>query len=245
MSKGRLRTKFLVSLLVVTSGLTCATLLIVQRSIRSQVRKGIADDLRNSVTTFQNFHQQTDITRMHSAALMASQPELKALMTTHDPATIQDSSADMFRVAGGDLMVLVSRSGKVVALNPDHSGFSVDEAQGFVKRSLEHPDRNEWWFGGGRLYQVFIQPIYFGPPSENSLLGVLAIGYEVNNRVATSVSRIASSQVAFWYGNSPVVSTLPSSYGTELRASSNDLFGAMIGASATRTRQRALSCNLG
>jgi signal transduction histidine kinase len=229
MARGRLRTKFLVSLLLVSAGLTCATLLIVQRSVRSQVRKGIADDLHNSVMTFQNFHQQTDITRIHSAALMASQPELKALMTTHDPATIQDSSADMFRVAGGDLLVLVNRSGQVVALNPQNSGFTVEEAQGFVKRSLEHPDRNEWWFGGGRLYQVFIQPIYFGPPSENSLLGVVAIGYEVNDRVANSVSRIANSQVAFWYGNSPVVSTLPDGYEKDLKSLSNDLFGAMIG----------------
>src|SRR5438552_14345646 len=115
MMKLKLRTKFLVSFLLVSSGLTCATLLIVHSRIKRQVDRELADDLRNSVLTFQEFHQQTSATRLRSVELLASQPKLQALMTTHDRTTIQDGSADLFRLSGGDLLMLADRSGRVAA----------------------------------------------------------------------------------------------------------------------------------
>ena len=65
-----------------------------------------------------------------------------------------------------------------------------------------------WWFGGQHLYEVFLKPIYFGPAAENRLLGFLVIGYEIDDRLASQVSRIAASQVAFYYGDAVVKTTL-------------------------------------
>ena len=50
----RLRTKLLLSLALISSGLTCATLWMVRRSVRIQLRNEIAEDLRNSVAVFRN-----------------------------------------------------------------------------------------------------------------------------------------------------------------------------------------------
>jgi hypothetical protein len=51
----RLRTKFLLSLLVITAGLTSVTLLIVRYDVEKQVRNSLQEDLRNSANTYQSF----------------------------------------------------------------------------------------------------------------------------------------------------------------------------------------------
>lgn len=61
MRKVRLRTKFLLSLLAISAGLTTATLLIVSYSIDKRVREDIRIDLANSVNTYRRFeHQRRD-----------------------------------------------------------------------------------------------------------------------------------------------------------------------------------------
>lgn len=214
--EGRLRTKFLLSLLLVSTSLTCATLLIVRHRVRLQVREEIFEALGNSVTTFQSLQRQRETTLSRSAALLANLPHLKALMTTQDAATIQDASADFWRQVGSDLFVLGDRAGRMVALKTTMSGFTRSEAQGLLLRSLRHDEPRDWWFGRGHLFEVFIQPIYFGSSSDRTLLGVLAVGYEIDDRVAQDVSRIASSQVAFYYGPTVVVSTLSAPQQAEL-----------------------------
>ena len=57
MLKLRMRTKFLLSMLLITAGLTCTSLLLVRYSVRKQVKREIFADLRNSVGTFQNFQR--------------------------------------------------------------------------------------------------------------------------------------------------------------------------------------------
>jgi methyl-accepting chemotaxis protein len=75
-------------------------------------------------------------------------------------------------------------------------------------RSVRLPARQQWWFLGGHLYEVFFQPIYFGRSKDERLLGVLALGYEIDERAANYVSRIAGSQVTFRYGDSLVAGTI-------------------------------------
>jgi signal transduction histidine kinase len=204
----RLRTKFLLSLALVSSGLTCATLLMVRRSVRTQLHKEIAEDLRNSLAVFRNVQRQREVSLTRSAELLANLPSLKALMTTQDAATIQDASADIWRLAPSDLFVLANPTGRVLAVHTTFPGITRRAAQDLLKSSLGADQPSFWWYGAGRLYEVFLQPIYFGSPKEASVLGVLGVGHEISDAVAMDISRIASSQVAFYYGNTLVVSTL-------------------------------------
>src|ERR1700674_5756385 len=208
MLKLRMRTKFLLSMLLISAGLTCTSLLLVRHSVQKQVKREIFADLRNSVSTFQNFQRERELTLTHSAELLADVPNLRALMTTQHEATIQDASSGLWRLAGSDLFVLADRTGKVVALHTASPGLSHDMAQESLSSSLNQEGPQHWWFGGQHLYEVFLKPIYFGPAAENRLLGFLVVGYEIDDRVASQVSRIAASQVAFYYGDSIVRSTL-------------------------------------
>lgn len=212
----RLRTKFLLSLIAVSAGLTWATLLIVRHRVRLHVRDEIFEALRDSVITFQRFQHERELVFARSAALMADLPPIESLMTSQDETTIQDASVNFWRKAGSDLFVLADRTGHVMALNTVTAGFSREDAQSALDRSLGRGETRDWWFGGGHLYEVFLQPIYFGPPGEGTQMGVLAVGYEIGDRLAADVSRIASSQVAFRYGKALVVGTLSATQREEM-----------------------------
>src|SRR5689334_13938596 len=117
MLKLRLRTKFLLSLLLVSSTITVGTVWMVGRRVRIEMRKQIAERLRNSVVVFKDFQRQREFSLASSAELLASLPNLKALMTTHDPATIQDASGDIWRTAPSDVFVLADPVGQILALH--------------------------------------------------------------------------------------------------------------------------------
>jgi signal transduction histidine kinase len=204
----RLRTKFLLSMLLISAGLPCLSLLLVRRSVGDQVRRRLFADLRDSVITFRNFQREREINLSHSADLLADLQNLRAMMTTQDEATIQDASTRLWRLAGSDLFVLADPSGRVVALHTTSPGFAHDMAQQSLSASLTEQGPGHWWYGAQHLYEVFLKPIYFGPATENRLLGFLVIGYEIDDGVAAQVSRLATSQVAFYYRDSVVRSTL-------------------------------------
>jgi signal transduction histidine kinase len=204
-----MQTKFLLSMLLISASLTATSLLVVRRVVQKQVRKEIFADLRNSVSTFQNFQRERELTLIRSADLLADLPNLRALMTTQHEATIQDASASLWRLAGSDLFVLVDRSGRIVALHTSSPGFTREMAQqAFRNAPNQEGGPADWWFGDQHLYEVFLKPIYFGPAAENRQLGFLVVGYEIDDRVASQVGRIAASQVTFSYGDNVVRSTL-------------------------------------
>ncbi len=206
----RLRTRFLLSMLLITTGLTTTSLLLVQRSFRINVRQGIAVNLRNSVAAFQDFRHERETMLTSDVALLADLPITRAIMTSPDPVTIQDASQDISQIAASDLFVMVDRGGRVVALHTKTPGFTREAAEKYFQQSLDE-DRGEpshWWLGEHHLYQTFIEPIYRGTRTEGTLLGFLVIGYEINDRLAAEVSKVAGSQVAFSCGNEIVGTTL-------------------------------------
>jgi len=221
MANFRLRTKFLLSLILTTTVLTGTVLFIVQNYLRNHVRHEISEALHNSVVTFQQFELQRQRGLAQSAGLLADLPNLRALMTTQHAPTIQDASGDLWRLAGSDLFLLADRSGKIMALHTSAAGYNRSAAQTSLTQTLEKEQNRDWWYGGGHLYAVFLQPIYFGESRDNVALGVLAMGFEVDNHLAETVARVASCQVAFRYGKDIVVSTLLSNQQQELATHEN------------------------
>ena len=210
LSRLRLRTRFLLSMLLITACLTTTSLLLVQRSIRDNVRRSIAVNLRNSVAAFQDFRHERETMLTSDVALLADLPITRAIMGSPDPVTIQDASEDISQIANSDLFVLVDHRGQVVALHTKSPGLTREAAEKYFQQSLEE-DRGEsshWWLGEHHLYQTFVEPIYRGSRTDGTLLGFLVIGYEINDRLAAMVSKVAGSEVAFSCGNEIVGTTL-------------------------------------
>jgi len=200
--------KFLVLLLLGVMAVTLATLLMVRRTIEEQIHDEIAGGLRNSVLTFTTFHRESEATHNHTAELLANLPTVKAQMTTADSATIQDASTETWQLSGSDLLALAGPKGTIMAVHANTPAVTLARTQEALRRSVQLPVNPQWWFLGGHLYEMFFQTIYSGDSKHERVLGVLAVGYEINERVAEDVSRIAGNQVTFLYGTSVVASTI-------------------------------------
>ena len=225
-----LRTKFLLSLLAISAGLTSATLLVVRYRVERQVREAIREDLHNSVRNYQSFERLRETSLTRSARLVADLPNIRALMTTQHKATIQDASGDIWQLSGSDLFVLAGVRGDVLAFQSGTPDFVADAAQKSLRSSLEKGDAWDWWFSGGHLYQIWIQPIYFGEKSNNALLGFLAVGHEIDKSEAQNFSNVASSEAVFLYDGEIAASTLSHDANVSLAQQYSEGKGSRLGA---------------
>jgi signal transduction histidine kinase len=214
----RLRTKFQIAMLLTSAGLTAVTLLIVQQAINTRTRQGIANDLQNSVANFRTMQSEREANLRASARLIANLPILKALMTSRHPPTNQDASADLFQLSGRDLLTLIDPSGRVVGFHANPRGVAREPIEAMLHGRVPAANSVEWWYAGGHLYEVYAEPIYFGPSSSDMPLGIVVVGYEIDQLMAQQVSRLAASDVAVMYGPEVVVSTLPDAQLSEFRA---------------------------
>src|ERR1051326_3494215 len=115
----RLHTQLLLAMLGIAFVLTIATLLVVRQRVRSEVRQQTAQGLADAVQAFQRVQSEQGAQLSRTAALVAELPTLKALMTTDDPATVQDASIDFWKTTGEDLLVLAGDR-KSTRLNSSH-----------------------------------------------------------------------------------------------------------------------------
>ena len=207
-----LRTKFLLSLVLISGLITTAVLLVVRYRVQLKVRADLTQALNTSTITFDRMQSQREQTLERSAALLAALPPLKALMTSGDAATIQDASATFWQLADSQLFVLASPDGALSAFHTRTPEFPREAAEAALARYVDRRSTRDWWYGGGHLFQVFLQPISFGAPESGYTIGLLAVGYEVSSALADDVSRVAESEVAFAYEGAPVVSTVKAPY---------------------------------
>jgi signal transduction histidine kinase/ActR/RegA family two-component response regulator len=207
----RLRTKFLLSLVLITACLTCATLLVVRRSAQMRVQREIQQEALNTVLTFEVVQHQHQVVLSRKADLLAS----VAFMRNGDATTIQDVSEDPWQSGECDLFVLADPSGKIVALHSTIPEFPIATAEQMLARSLKDGNTAGWWYSGTRLYQVVLQPFYDGAPLQSNLLGTVIVGRGIDP-AANDLSRGSSSQVAFRYGSDIVASSLSASKARDL-----------------------------
>src|SRR6202451_3279900 len=129
LAKARLRTKFLVSLTLLIAALTFATLAVVRHAAQEQVRAAVEQDARNSVLTFQTLRAERQIQLERTAELLATLPELKAMMADEQLSGMQDASEQMWRSGDTELFALADWTGKIVALHTLVPGFSREAAE--------------------------------------------------------------------------------------------------------------------
>ena len=159
---------------------------------------------RNSRT----IQRQLQLQLSRTASLLAEIPTLKALMTTQDAPTIQDGSTPFWRLAGSDLFLLADPEGRVVALDVTQKGLgSRNRRKGILKTSLQDVQESAWWYSGGRLYWVFLRPILAGTGANAKVLGLVAIGYETNSRIAEQLGFVAESKIVLLADNRIIAST--------------------------------------
>jgi signal transduction histidine kinase len=213
----RMRTTLMVSLLAVSLGLTVTCLFIIRVTVQQEISKRLQADLDHSLSTFRNLANQRNHMLGREAALLADLPSLKALMSTQHAQTIQDGSEEFWANSGSDFFALTSANGTLFTYS--NRGARLNDAA--VTRGLQacmtSGEEACLIAFGDSLYELSIQPLYFGPPENGSYLGYVIIGYAIDRQVASEVSEVADAGVAFLINGQVAATTLPAALLNDLR----------------------------
>ena len=145
---------------------------------------------------------------LHDTALLADLPSLKALMTSADRRTIRDGGSEFRRVGGSDLLALAGPDGEAIAIYNEGAPLNEEAAAKALRRATGRTPDPQYLGVDGRLYEVSIQPLYFGPVASGTRLGFVISGYEINHQVSQEVSQAAAAEVVFCMDGQIVASTL-------------------------------------
>jgi signal transduction histidine kinase/ActR/RegA family two-component response regulator len=204
-----LRTKFLLATLAVSAGLTAASLMMVRIHVGRSIRASMREELGSSTRTYQTFTDQREADMTREARLLADQPLVRALMTTQDSATVQNEVSEIEKLAGSDLLVLADRSSRILGYQAKSEAAPISDLQNSLRSAVSREESQTWWMLNGHLYQVFLQPVYFGAESRESLTGVLALGRETDDTAAREFGHLVSSEIVLRGGADIVATTLP------------------------------------
>ncbi|HEU5411999.1 MAG TPA: HAMP domain-containing protein, partial [Candidatus Acidoferrales bacterium] len=199
----KLRTKFLLSLVLVTSALMAGTLLVLGRVAKSQVEQQIAEQSRDAAATFEVMEHQREVALTHKAELLAT----LAVLRNGDPTAISSASEDPWQSEDVNLFLMTDAHGRVVAMHTTTGKFSDASAEKLLRQSLRAHRTNDWWVSDGRLYQIVLKQVIAGPDQANERLGTVVVGSEIDTSAASELHRISSTEIAFRRGNQILVST--------------------------------------
>jgi signal transduction histidine kinase/CheY-like chemotaxis protein len=155
--------------------LTAALIIIVHARMLEHVHEDLVSVLRAESVVSSDFVRLRREQTEKSAAMIADQPSLIALMSTDDPPTVQDGSEPFLKSTGADLLILEDAEGKVLA-SQSTAGAQMAALEGLMEVSRGEQD---WWFTGGHLYDVSFVPIVAGAGSEKRVLGRIALGTDL------------------------------------------------------------------
>jgi len=200
----KLRSKFLLSLVLVIATMTGGTLLAVRQSMQGQGQRQVEEDARNSILTYQVMEQQRRLVLSRKAELLAT----LAYMRNGDSTVIREVSQDPWQSEECDLFALVDPKGKITALQSRISDFPADVSSESIKALVGGASNQDWWVNGKRIYQVVVKRFYKDPPINSVPMGEVIVGRELDGARAKDLGRILSSEVVFQYGDSVTVSSL-------------------------------------
>jgi len=201
----KLRSKFLLSLVLVIATMTCGTLLAVRQSMQAQARRQVEEDARNAILTFQVMEQQRRAVLSRKADLLA----ILAFMRNGEPAVIREVSQNPWQSEECDLFALVDSNGKITALQSRIADFPANVANETLKNLVRGTSNQDWWINGKRIYQVVVKRFYKDPPINSEPLGEVIVGREIDPARAKDLGKILGSEVMFQRAGVIALSSLP------------------------------------
>jgi signal transduction histidine kinase/DNA-binding NarL/FixJ family response regulator len=186
--------------------LTAAVLTLVQARMREHVREDVVSTLRAESSATTQIEAARRAQAQQSAALIADQPILKALMSTNDRLTVDDGSESLLQTSQADLLVLENRKGEMLAFHSRSDDVPASAAKRMLQESTGEQD---WWFAGGHLYHVSFAPIVAGVDVNQRLLGRIALGRELSNRSVAATGAFGNTAFIIERKGSVILSSLP------------------------------------
>ncbi len=200
----RLRTKFLLSMVLVIAGLTWVALLVVRQTVQERAQQELATSAHNSLVMFELLQHQRQLAMSRKADLLAT----SALLSNSDAVEFSDSTNNPLDTSSTDLMALADPNGKILALHATRNSLTAQSVEVLLQTTLGKNRSSDWWFNDGRLYQVQLQPITPAGAANRAESATVVVGQELDDRSIRDLGRLLSSEVALRYKGHTLASTL-------------------------------------
>lgn len=208
MSKGvRTRVLLIAAMAIVIASASLASLLLIRHQLLKEITDRLSRDLERSLGTFQDLQAQRLEALDRENAVLAYQPLLKTLMTSHDTRTIQDEAVEFRNVSGNDLFALADAEGQVVAAYTNTSVRSDPQLASQLEPVLTSPN-TLYLLSGDRMFACSVRPLYFGSEASGALLGYVISGFAIDRSLVEQISRATMVQAAFVSSGHTVASTI-------------------------------------
>lgn len=181
----------------VSARLTTQTELELQRDLTEAAT--LVDDQRR--TQFDNFAR--------TATLIADLPKFKAVVEIGDRPTIAPIAADYRVKAGADLLMVTGRHGEQLALAGETRAHPPASSLNDAAPATDGKGAPAFWLHPSGVLEVVSVPVTLGL-DRPELLGVLSVGYLLDDRRAAQFKALTGADIAFAMDGAVRASTLGS-----------------------------------
>lgn len=190
----KFRTTLLLSVIALIAAILSATVGGLAVTLQRAARRGIDEDLVRSRAVFEEHLALRRSLYKSDCRVVAEEPRLKAVVATEDVSreTVVSVAFEIHKAIGSDLFLVTDGRGRLIADVADAaaSGGSMRD-QPLIASAIANGDSTGFLTHDGRAYQAAGRRLAFG----ETTVGVLVIGYRVDDRIATMVRRQTGSDV--------------------------------------------------
>jgi sigma-B regulation protein RsbU (phosphoserine phosphatase) len=214
----RFRTGVLLGMLLLVVGIVAATLVAATLVIDSSARADLAASLVRDRHVFEDLQAYRQTLFRTEGRVVADEPRLRAVVATEEITheTVLGVARELRQAVGCDLFLITDADGQLMADIADPSASGDDmSANPLVAKALKEEEATGVWTDEAGAYQVQARRLDFG----RTIVGVLVVGYKLDNAVADTVSRQTGSSVVVQMAGKTIAA---SHAGDEGAATAND-----------------------
>mgnify|MGYP001465420499 FL=1 len=201
---------FLASALLTVFSIAVAIYLVGAR-ISREASEGVRRDILATGALVEQLRSTRADTLATTARLFADAPKLKAAVETNDPPTVQ-TVADEYRVRlHAPLLLVTSRTGRVLAsIGTSSNGLTDPAARTAVAEALQGRESITVVPAPDGMLQLATVPIAIGLERPD-ILGSLSVGFLLDDALTAQLKSMTGSDIAFGMNGRVLASTLSSS----------------------------------
>jgi len=171
------------------------TLLFSSRKANALANETITSGLKETLLTFDSFQKDRYAKLTLANNVILQNPSFQAYLAEADADSILDLSRQNERVLKSDFIIITDADGLILARTdkPAAKGASIAKWP-LVAKALEGDSVSGLWVENQHLYNAITLPIITG----DSILGCLAVGYSIDDAVASQIKTLTHSETAFF-----------------------------------------------
>ncbi len=202
----RLRTALLLGVLLLVTGILAAVTLAVAGVLERSARSDTRDEVFRARAAFEELQAWRQALFRSEVRVIADEPRLKAVVAAQDVShdTVVGVALDLKKVVRSDLFVLTDGQGRLLAdtADPQAVGFELGQKP-LVAGALKEGEAAGVWLSDGTAYQMQARRLDFG----TTPVGVLVVGYRIDDRVAEALYRQTGTPVVIELADQPVAAS--------------------------------------